>query len=480
VYDDRSDMPKLTGFPNVPIPGPSPIPLLGHVPRVFKFLDDPIAGVTALREHGEIAAVARHNPALVCVFGPERIREVLSNPAEFRHDEDFIKAPVGSPLARVTKVLVNINGDTHKRHRRLMMPAFAKSALDGYADETVRVTETMLARWPIGEVADLHALLRDIALCVAVRSLFGLDVSEGATELGEIAVTFTDRLTSPINILLPIDLPGSPFRRLQHLAARLLSLLEGLIEQKRRSEASNDALSLLLRAVDDEGGTFTDDELMAEVMTLFIAGHETTTSALSWTMFLLERHPELLADVLAEVDGVLGGRSMTAADIPRLPLLDRIIKESLRVMAPVPVLFFRVPSREMPLGSYTVPPGTNVVVSPYATHHDPELYPEPQRFLPSRWESLKPSPWEYMPFGAGPRICIGASFGQQTLRLIMATVLQRVRVSIVRDAKITRLTRGNILMLRHGIPARLHPPHRDRLPVEPVRGNVHEMVEIHS
>jgi cytochrome P450 len=472
-------MPKLTGFPNVPIPGPSPIPLLGHVPRVFQFLDDPIAGVTALRQHGEIAAVARNNPALVCVFGPERIREVLSNPTDFKHDEDFIKAEAGTPLARATKVLVNINGDLHKRHRRLMMPAFAKSAMEGYADETVSVTESMLARWPIGEVADLHALLRDIALCVAVRSLFGLDVSKGATELGELAVTFTDRLTSPINILLPIDLPGSPFRRLHRLAARLLGLLEGLIEQKRRSDtASNDALSLLLRAVDDEGAKFNDDELMSEVMTLFIAGHETTTSALSWTMLLLERHPEVLAEVLAEIDGVLGGRSMSVADIPRMPLLDRVLKESMRILAPVPVLFFRVPSREMPLGPLTLPKGANVVVSPYATHHDPELYPQPEQFRPERWENLKPTPWEYMPFGAGPRICIGASFAQQTLRLIMATVLQRVRVSIVRDAKIARLTRGNILMLRHGIPARLHPPHRNRLPVEPVRGNVHEMVEL--
>lgn len=470
-------MPKLTGFPNVPIPGPSPFPLLGHVPRVFQFLDDPIAGVTALREYGEVAAVARHNPALVCVFGPERIREVLSNPTDFKHDEDFIKAPVGSPLARATKVLVNINGDLHKRHRRLMMPAFAKSALEGYAAETVQVTETMLARWPIGEVADLHALLHEIALCVAIRSLFGLDVSAGATELGDLAVAFTDRLTSPINILLPIDLPGSPFRRLQRLAGRLLGSLEGLIEQKRRDGASNDALSLLLCAVDDDGTTFNDDELMSEVLTLFIAGHETTANALSWTMFLLERHPEVLAEVLAEIDGVLAGRSVSPADIPRMPLLDRVIKESMRVLPPVPVLFFRVPSHEMPLGPFTLPKGTNVVVSPYAAHHDPELYPEPKRFRPERWESIKPPPWEYLPFGAGPRICIGASFAQQTVRLILATVLQRVRVSIVRDAKIARLVRGNILMLRHGIPARLHAPHRDRLPVEPVRGNVHEMVE---
>jgi cytochrome P450 len=234
----------------------------------------------------------------------------------------------------------------------------------------------------------------------------------------------------------------------------------------------------LLRAVDDDGTGFTDEELISEVLTLFVAGHETTAKALSWTMFLLERHPAVLADVLDELDGVLGGRSMTVADIPRLPLLDRVIKESMRVLAPVPILFLRVPSSDLPLGRFTLPKGANVVVSPYATHHDPEIYPEPQRFRPERWEGLRPSIYEYLPFGAGPRICIGAAFSQQALRLMVPTVLQRVRMAVRRDARIDRLTRGNILMPRHGIPARLQAPHRRRLVPEPVRGDVHEMVAL--
>ncbi len=472
-------MPKLTGFPSVPIPGPAPIPLLGHIPRVFQFLGDPIAAVTALRQHGEVVAVARGNPALVCVFGAERNREVLSNPSGFQHDEDLLEPAPGSPLARTITGLVAINGERHKRHRRLLAPAFAKSALEGYADEIVRVSEGMVARWPIGEVADLDALLRDLALCVAVRSLFGLDVLAGATELGELAAGLIDGLTTPINILLPVDLPGLPFRRLQRLAGRLLGHLEGLIEQKRRGGGTDtDALSLLLRAADDEGATLSDDELMAEVLTLFIAGHETTAKTLSWTMFLLERHPAVLDDLLDEIDGVLGGRSMSAADIPRMPLLDRVIKESMRVLTPVPILFLRVPTTDMPLGRFTLPKGANVVVSPYATHLDPELYPQPRRFRPERWEGLKPTLYEYLPFGAGPRICIGATFAQQALRLILPTLLQRVRVAVVRDAKIDRLTRGNILMPRHGIPARLQAPHRNRQAVEPVRGDIHEMVEL--
>jgi cytochrome P450 len=335
----------------------------------------------------------------------------------------------------------------------------------------------MVERWPRGEVVDLDAKLRDLAMCVAVRSLFGLDVLGGSTELGEIAAELLDALTSPLAILLRYDLPRTPYRRALRLGDRLLEGLERLVAEKRaRAEIEKDALALLLRAADDDGAGFSDDELFSEAVTLFVAGHETTAKTLSWTMFLLERHPAVLAEVLEEIDGVLGGRSMTAADIPRMPILDRVIKESMRVLAPVPILFLRVPSSEMALGRFTLPKGANVVISPYAMHHDPELYPEPRRFRPERWEGLRPSAYEYMPFGAGPRVCVGAAFAQQALRLIMPTVLQRVRVAVRRDARIDRLTRGNILMPRHGIAARIEAPHRQRLVPEPVRGDVHEMV----
>jgi cytochrome P450 len=474
-------MPKLTGFPSIPIPGPRPLPIprVGHLPRVFRFLADPIAAVTELRPLGDVVAVCGGSPALVCAFGAERHREVLGNPDGYRHDEGFIGGPPGSSLARITQVLVAINGETHKRHRRLMAPAFSKTALDGYADEIVRVSEAVIDRWPRGAVIDLDAKLRELALCVAVRSLYGLDVINGATELGELAAGLLETLTSPLAILLPYDLPGTPFRRALRQCDRLLARLEALVEEKRRAaDPGNDALALLMGAADDDGTGLRGDELLSEAVTLFVAGHETTAKALTWTMFLLERHPTVLADVLEEIDGVLGGRSMTAADIPRLPLLDRVIKESMRVLAPVPILFLRVPASDLPLGRFTLPKGANVVISPYAMHHDPELYPEPQRFRPERWEGLRPTIYEYLPFGAGPRICIGAAFAQQSLRLVLPTLLQRIRIAIPRDTRVDRLTRGNILMLRHGLPARIEAVHRRRLVPEPVRGDVHEMVAL--
>lgn len=472
-------MPRLTGFPHVPIPGARPFPLLGHLPRVLQFLADPIAMLRSLRRFGDVAAVAEGSPALVCVFGAERNREVLSDPTGFRHDEDFIRGREGSPLGRMKKVVIAINGEEHKRHRRLMMPAFSRAALDGYAQDIVRVTEAMVERWPFGGTADLDVLLRELALCVAVRTLFGLDALAGATELGELGADFVVALASPLAIVAPYDLPGTPYRRAMRLAGRLMEQLERLVaEKRRRTEAEHDALALLLRAVDDDGQRFTDGELLAETVTLFIAGHETTAKALTWTMFLLERHPEVLAGVEDEISSVLGGRSVTPADIPRMPLVDRVLKESMRILAPVPLLFLRVASAPMPLGRFTLPEGANVVVSPYATHHDPELYPDPTRFLPSRWETLEPSVVEYLPFGAGPRACAGALFAQQALRLMLPTLLQRTRIAVRRGARIDRWTRANILMPRHGIPVLVERSHRRRRLPEPVTGDIHEMVAL--
>lgn len=470
-------MPRLTGFPVVPIPGPRPVPLLGHVPRVFQFLQDPIAAVGELRPYGDVVAVAEGSPALVCVFGAERNREVLTNPDGLRHDEEFAKTSPRSSASRVKDFLVAINGEKHRRHRRLMAPAFSKSALEKYAVDIVRVTEGLVERWPIGSVADLDVLMRELALCTAVQTLFGLDVLSGATELGEDAADYLVQATSPLAILAPFDVPGTPFWKAMRFGEKVVAAVEALIaEKRRRSEVENDALSMLIRAVDEDGARFTDDELVAEAVTLFIAGHETTAKTLTWTMFLLERHPDVLADVLDEIEGVLRGRSMTAADIPKMPLLDRVIKESMRVLAPVPILFLRVAAGPQKIGRFTLPDASNVVVSPYAAHHDPALYPEPERFKPSRWEGMDPTVYEYLPFGAGPRICIGALFAQQSLRLILPTVLQRARVKVKRNADVSRLTRGNILMPRHGIPVLLDRPHGRREKPEPIRGDIHEMV----
>jgi len=474
-------MPRLTGFPRVPIPGPRALPTLGAVFRALEYIRDPIRMVERLRPYGDVVAAARGNPALVCVFGAERNREVLSNPDGFRHDETFIDGPENSSLAQMRQTLVNINGEIHKRHRRLMAPAFSRSALNAYAQQTVALTEEEVDGWPHGTMVDLDALVREASLRVALQNLYGVDVHTSASSLSELSTKLITTFSSPLAILLPFDIPGTPFSRLLRTGQQVLDTLAGLVARKRaQTEPGRDALARLIEATQREDDGFSDQELMSEAVTLFIAGYETTAQTLSWTLFLLERHPAVLADVLDELDAVLGGRSMTVDDIPALPLLDRVLEESMRVLTVVPTLFFRVPHDDLPLGRFTMPKGSNVVVSPHATHHDPALWPAPREFRPERWEAAKPTLYEYMPFGAGARACIGAVFAKQTLRLMLPTILQRVRFVVARDAHISRLVRANIMRPRHGIPARLEGSHRQRRAPEPIRGDVHELVALAS
>lgn len=471
-------MPKLHGFAPVPLPGPPPAPLLGHIPALIRFLDAPIETMERLRPHGDVVGLARDNPAIVCVFGAERNREVLSNPKGFPNVEDLLIARPGTPMSRLSRSIVNINGEVHKRHRRLMMPAFSNSALAQYAEDIVDIAERSVARWPIDEVVDLDGLLERIMVDVAMRTLFGLDPSRDSNELRDSLTLFVQTFSTPLALLLPYEIPGLPYRRAQQLAGRALATLDQLLAKKRREGPSDsDALARLMHAVDDDGTRFTDEELIPEAMALFFAGHDTTAKTLSWTMFLLDRHPAVLDDVLDELDDVVGARRIRAEDIPRLPLLDRVIKESTRILSSVPLLFLRVPQDEFEVGGVRLPRHANVVVSPLVTHHDPELYPRPRRFDPERWTGTKPPTYAYLPFGAGPRACVGGSFANQALRLIVPTVLQRVRPALVPGAKVSSLVRANIMRPAHGLHARLHPGGQRGLRAAAITGNIHELVE---
>ena len=160
-----------------------------------------------------------------------------------------------------------------------------------------------------------------------------------------------------------------------------------------------------------------------------------------------------------------------------MPLLDRVIKESMRVISIAPTLFIRVLAEDAEVGGVRLPKRANVIVSPHGTHTDPDLYPRPRHFDPDRWIGLKPAAYSYLPFGTGPRACVGAAFAQQTLRLILPTVLQRTRPALVRDINVSRHTRNNLVRPRYGLPAFLHPAGTRGLRPEPVRGDIHELVE---
>lgn len=475
-------MPRLTGFAPVPIRGPAPRWPLGAFGAVLGFFGDPVGTMLRLhREHGAIAAVADRNPALVCAFGAALNQAVITDPARFAHSSEVpVRAPAGSALARFNRVLPFTNGEEHARRRRLLMPAFRKNAIDGYAPLVLATTDAVLDRWPIDAPTDLARDLRRLTAAIAVAALFGLDPDAGGADLGEVEARLLEALSSPWSIALPWRLPGTPFARAVRGAEEVDRRLRALLAARRASldPGARDALSILLKARDQDGSALTDDELVGECNGLFVAGYDTSAQTLAWTLALLALHPPVAAALREELRDTLGGRPPTPEDLERLPHLDRVIQESMRLLPAAPMLFLRTTATEAPLGPHTLPAEANVVLSPLITHRDPALFPDPTVFRPDRWLQVAPGPYAFLPFGAGPRMCLGAAFAKQLVRLALARLLQRF-TPVVRDgADLSRGMHGIALAPRHGLPGRWAPAATPIPPRPDLAGDWRELVTV--
>lgn len=462
----------------VDIRGPGALfPMLG----VLRFFGDPVGTMFRLaREFGPVAAVADGRATLVCAFGAALNQDVMTQPALFQHSTEIpVKAPKGSSLERFNQVLPFTNGDAHRRRRRLMMPAFQKAAIDGYAPGLIAVAEALLARWPTLAPVDVAAKVRELTGAIAIRLLFGLDALDEKEQLAHVEAALLEALSSPLSIALPFDLPGLPFRTALRLSARVEDRLREVIRARRaQGQAGRDVLSMLLFSKDDDGSSLSDDELVGECNGLFVAGYDTGAQTLAWTLFLLTQHPQVLSALHDELE-VLRGAPPTPADFARLPLVDRVIKESMRLIPAAPMLFMRVATQEAKLGPHTVPPGTTVVLSPLVTHREPGRFPEPARFLPERWASVQPSAYEYLPFGAGARMCLGAPLANLTLRILLPMVLQRFRLEPVPGAEVSRGMHGIALAPKKGLPMVLRPQDGSPPPPRvPLRGDISELVDL--
>jgi cytochrome P450 len=254
-------------------------------------------------------------------------------------------------------------------------------------------------------------------------------------------------------------------------------LLELLARKREQAAGQRDALSLMIQAHDEDGSRLSDDELLGNVHTLFVAGHDTSAHTLAWTLLLLERHPEIFAELLDELDTELGGAPPRLDQLDRLVVLDRVIKESMRLIPATPMLFTRVLAEGAQLGKVSLPAQASVVLSPYVTHRDPAIYNRPQRFMPSRWARIQPTSYEYLPFGAGPRMCLGVGFASQLLRLVLPMIVQRFNVALAPGAVIDRKVRGIVTAPKNGLPMLISKQDHQFVCGSAIAGDVHEMVE---
>ena len=358
--------------------------------------------------------------------------------------------------------LLTGEGEPWRRQRRLIQPAFHRRKIAAYADIFVRLGEAAIAGW--SGVRDVHRDLAELTLRIVGETLFGADVG-GTTEAVDEALTLVMGRYGGEDAsgLLPLWVPTAANRRIRRAIGRLDGVILGLIAERRRRRAAgpdpdDDLLALLLAAQDEDGARMTDAQLRDECVTLFLAGHETTALALTYAAYLLACHPDEQERAAAQVRDVLGDRPPTLDDLPRLPAIDPIFKETLRLYPPAWSIG-RQALAPVRAGPHTLPAGAQLAVFMPALHRDPRYFPEPDRFHPARWqgdlERTLPK-LAFMPFGAGPRICIGNAFAAVEGALLLACLLRRHRIDLAQAPHLD-LQHSITLRPRGGVRLRLTP-----------------------
>jgi cytochrome P450 len=330
--------------------------------------------------------------------------------------------------------LLLAEGETHKRHRKLLAPAFAPKRLEKYGEIMVEETQTQLARWRHGERRDIALDMMEMTLAIAGRTMFGADVRGDAAQVAEALELGMRSQQASMRSPLPFGYkwPLPRHRNMRRAVAMLDEVVYRLIaEGRKRGTDRGDVLSILLLATDEAGG-LSDTQVRDEVMTLLLAGHETTANALTWTWFELGRHPDVLAKLALEVDA-LGKRAITVDDLAKLPFNLAVIEESMRVHPPV-YMTAREAAQDVVIAGHRLPKGAVVAVNVRGIHRRADYFPAPDAFLPERMlpDAKKARPRQhYLPFGAGPRVCIGAHFALLEAQLALATMVQRARLRLL-------------------------------------------------
>ncbi|GHO46772.1 cytochrome P450 [Ktedonospora formicarum] len=454
------------------IPGPRTLPLLGWRASIFKLYSDPFRYLSHLyATYGPVVTLSKGDASYICAFGPELNFALLSNPTLFE-----VSAGPMEKLAQDT-ALVRVGGhslqmmrrEKHKQQRRLMQPAFHKQQVAHLLTDMVTLTSLMLDSWQERTEIQLYREMELLTRDIVVKTLFGLDDKAEIEHLGSLL----ERMVSSLMLALiaPVNLPGTPYARMQHMAEELETALQAMIARKRSQGETTDLLSVLIHAHDEDGATLSDLELVSHAFTLFTAGHATTTDALTWALFLLSQHPQVTADLLDEVDGVLHGEAPTIEQLQQLPLLDYVIKESLRLLPPGGI-GQRKAMAPCELEGYELAEGTTIIYSEFLTHRLSELYEQPDRFLPQRWATLKRTAYEYLPFSAGQHRCIGSEFALLEEKITLAMLIQRYRLEGISNA---RIDLGLEMRPKHGMTMRIFPQDRQFKRV-PVRGNIRDLV----
>lgn len=394
------------------------------------------------REHGDLVRFQLGPQTVWLLSHPDYIRDVL-----VVSQKKFMKGR-GLQMAKrlLGDGLLTSEGEFHLRQRRLVQPAFHRQRVAAYATTMVDYAVKTRERWaqqPAGQSLDMAQEMMRLTLAIAGRTLFDADVENEAAEVGQALTDTMDmfgRVTTPFaGLIARLPLPSN--RRFERAKQKLDSIVYRIISERRASgEDRGDLLSMLLLAQDDEGGTgrMTDQQVRDEAMTIFLAGHETTANALTWTWYLLSQHPDVEAKLHAELNSVLADRLPTFADVAKLKYTEMVFAESMRLYPPAWLLGRRALA-EHEIAGHKIARGDIVLMSQYVVQRDERWFPAPERFDPERWtpEAKEARPkFSYFPFGGGTRTCIGEAFAWMEASLVIATLSQRWKLRLAPDCQV--------------------------------------------
>jgi cytochrome P450 family 110 len=402
---------------------------------------------TSAQAYGECFSLQLSgNTPIVFLSNPQAIQEIFTAQLEqldAKGSAELLKSLLGE------NSLILLSGKSHQRQRRLLTPPFHGDRMKAYGEIITNIAHEVISTWKIGEPFSIRDSMQEISLRVILQAVFGLDQGERLTKLQGLLRSVLDLSASPLRAsvtffrALQVDWGNwSPWGKFLRQMQQIDELLYSEIQQRRDSpDASRrDILSLMMSARDVNGEPMTDVELRDELMTLLIAGHETTASALTWAFYWIHHLPEVREKLLTELDNV--NENADGNEVSRLPYLTAVCQETLRIYPIVVLTIPRIVKTPIEIMGYEFQPGTLLTGCIYLTHQREDLYPEPQQFKPERFLQRQYSQYEYLPFGGGNRTCIGMAFAMFEMKLVLATVLSQMDLALVENYPVKPMRRG--------------------------------------
>lgn len=448
----------------------------GALHRNIQFFRDTIGAMRSLRQQfGDLCRIDLRKDSKVFAFGPENNRLIYGQPEVFRSVALTLGDKRYPSQHNLRTSIFKLNDRDHARMKRQLLPPFQRSGLAGQRETILSQIDAATAAWKTGERRDIHHDMHMLVWGIVRTVLYGLTGGEANEDLFHRLETWMFRRFSPWVNCLPYNLPGLPYRAMLKEAEWLEEKFLAIMKARRAAGGDRpDALTQLMGFTNEGGAPVPDRDLVGHAVTLFLVAYETTGNTLTWTLFLLAQHPAVAAALLDELSPYRD--ALPPPDkLLALPMLDRVLRESMRILPAVP-FNRRVVARDAEIGGFELPEKTKVYFSIYETHHDRAIYDEPERFDPSRWETIDPNPAEYLPFGMGKKMCLGSSMAQFVVKHALASILPKWRLELEPHCRVDRRT-GISLGPSHGMPMILHA--QDGLfTASPVRGNVHDMVDL--